>query len=91
VTNDEAFAMYIVQHFYVRDEEYTRNSNAVTDNESGYFSEKELSKSEEQEVSDDYFYAHLFDHETENKDLSKIAFSTLEKVVAQSLLKMPDC
>ncbi len=37
------------------------------------------------------FYAHLFDYETENKDESKFAFSTPEKVAAQSLLKMPDC
>jgi hypothetical protein len=50
-----------------------------------------LSKSEEQEVSDDYFNPHLFDYETENKDESKFSFSTPEKVVAQSLLKMPDC
>ncbi len=30
VTNDEAFATYIAQHFYVRDKKYTSNSNAVT-------------------------------------------------------------
>jgi hypothetical protein len=91
VTNDEAFATYIAQYFYVHGKEYTRTSNVVTDNESGYFSEEELSKSEEQEVSDDYFYAHLFDYETENKDESKFAFSTPEKLAAQSLIKMPDC
>ncbi len=49
MTNDKAFAMYIAQHFYVHDKEYTSSSNAVTDNESGYFYEEELSKSEEQE------------------------------------------
>jgi hypothetical protein len=90
VTNDEAVATCIAQHFYVRDKEYTSNSNAVTDNESGYFSEEELSKSEEQEVSDDYFYAHLFDYETDNKDESNFAFGTPEKAVAQSSLKMPN-
>ncbi len=90
VTNDEAFATYIAQRFYGCDKEYTSNSNAVTDNESGNFSEEELSKSEEQEVSDDYFYVHLLDYETENKNESKFAFSTSEKVAAQSLLKMPD-
>jgi hypothetical protein len=90
VTNDKAFAMYIAQHFYVHDKEYTSNSNAVTDNESGYFSEEELSKSEEQEVSDDYFYVHLIDYEIDNKDETKFTFSTPEKAMAQSLLKMPD-
>jgi hypothetical protein len=59
-------------------------------NESGYFSKEELSKSEEQEVSDDYFNAHLFEYESDNKDETKFAFSTPEKVAAQSLLKMPD-
>jgi hypothetical protein len=54
VINDEAFATYIAQHFHVRDEKYTSTFNTVTDNESGHFSEEELSKSEEQEVSDDY-------------------------------------
>jgi hypothetical protein len=78
------------QHFYVHDKEYTSDSNAVTDNESGYLSKEELPKSEEQKVSDDYFYAHLFDYETDNKDKTKFAFSTPEKAAAQSLLKMPD-
>jgi hypothetical protein len=39
-------------------------------------------------VLDDYFPAHLFDYETENKNESKFVFSTLEKVVAQSLLEI---
>jgi hypothetical protein len=75
----------------VREDEYTSTSNAVTDNDSGYFSEEEFSKSEEQEVSDEFFYAHLYDYDHENKDECKFSFSTPEKVVAQSLLKMPDC
>ncbi len=90
MTNDEAFAMYFAQHFYVHDEEYTSNSYAVTDNESGYFSKEELSKTEKNEVSDDYFYAHLFDYESDNKYETKLAFSTPEKAAAKSLLKMPD-
>jgi hypothetical protein len=31
VTNDNAFATYIAQHYYVREEEYSSTSNAVTD------------------------------------------------------------
>jgi hypothetical protein len=90
VTNDEAFTMYTAQHFYVHDKEYTSHSNSVTDNESGYFSEEELSKDEEHEVTDDYFYADLFDSESDNKDETKFVFSTPEKAAAQPLLKMPD-
>jgi hypothetical protein len=82
VTNDEAFATYIAQHLYERDEEYTSNSNVITDNESGYFSEEKLSKSEEQKVSGDYFYVHLFDYETDKKYESKFASRTSEKAAA---------
>ncbi len=78
VTNDEAFATYIAQHFYVHDKEYTSNFNAVTDNEFGYLSKEELSKTEENEVSDDYFYANLFDYKSDNKDETRFAFSTPE-------------
>ncbi len=41
-------------------------------------------------MSDDYFYVHLFDYETDNKDETKFAFRFPEKAAAQSLLKMPD-
>ena len=55
VTNNEAFALYIAQHFYVGEDDYTSSTNAEDNNESGYFLEDELSKSEEQEVTDEFF------------------------------------
>ncbi len=39
VTNNEAFASYIAQDFYVGDDDYASTTNAEDNNESGYFSE----------------------------------------------------
>jgi hypothetical protein len=89
VTNNEGFALYIAQHFYVGDDDYASTTNAEDNEESGYFSEDELSKSDEQEVTDEFSYAHLFDYLPKKNDESKFLFSTPEKVTAQSLLKMP--
>jgi hypothetical protein len=40
-------------------------------------------------VTDEIFYADLFDHHPKNNDESKFLFSSPEKAAAQSLLKMP--
>ncbi len=39
-------------------DDYASATNAKDNNESDYFSEDVLSKSDEQEVTDEFFYAH---------------------------------
>jgi hypothetical protein len=89
VTNNQAFASNIAQHFYVADDDYASTTNAKDNNESDYFSKDEFSRSDEQEVTDEFFYAHLFDYLLQKKDGNKFLFSIPEKAAAQFLLTMP--
>jgi hypothetical protein len=58
VTNDAKFTEHVEEMFNV--EEAVVNDD--DDDDSGYFSDRELSSSQEIKVNDDYFFAHLLDN-----------------------------
>jgi hypothetical protein len=51
--------MYMSQHFPVDDNDCAVNTDFEDNNGTCYFSDKKNSMSDEQEVTDDYFFAHL--------------------------------
>ncbi len=93
VTNDPEFAEYASNAYNLEDTE-----DACDEDDSGYFSDGELSKSEEVEVTDEYFYDHLLDdnHDEERKvsrppwDGPTHPLATPEKDAVRTLSNMQD-
>ena len=69
VTKDDRFHSNIVADYDLRVNDNTEESQD-DDPDSGYFSDDDIPTSEDEEVSDDFFYAHLMDDIDEDMQLS---------------------
>jgi transposase InsO family protein len=61
VTNDPDFEVYVNENYIIEDVDVGEEDDIDEIDESGYFSEEELSQEENEEVTDEYFHLHLYD------------------------------
>ena len=66
VTKDSNFHNNVIMDYDLR-----VDNTPANESDSGYFSEEELPADEQEEVTDDYFYAHLMDGTDDNPASNK--------------------
>ena len=71
MTNNQKFKESVAMDYDLRFDHSTDDSHDV-DRDSGYFSDDNIPIGEDEEVSDEYFYAHLMDNVDDDKHESFI-------------------